>query len=176
MQRHALKAFSLTLDMKLFLALLIIFSAVAIIAFVLIPAGPRQDAYRKRQVMTPNEIEFFGRISRALPSMHVCPQVAMHALIEPTSTNSQARLVDFRRISQKVVDYTIFDAQWTIVAIIELDDRTHLAGRDAVRDSFTGAAGVRTLRYQSRSKPAESQIAADIGAIRMAAATSSIGS
>lgn len=162
--------------MKLFLALLIILSAVAIIAFVLIPARPRQGVYRKRQVMTPNEIEFFGRISRALPGMHVCPQVAMHALIEPTSTKSQARLVDFRRISQKVVDYTIFDAQWTIVAIIELDDRTHLAGRDAVRDSFTGAAGIRTLRYQSRSKPAEPQIAADISAIRMAAATSSTGS
>lgn len=171
MPGHALKAFCRTLDMKLFLALLIIFGAMAIIAFVLIPARPRQSAYRKRQVMTPNEIEFFGRISRALPGMHVCPQVAMHALIEPTSTNSQARLVDFRRISQKVIDYTIFDAQWTIVAIIELDDRTHLAGRDAVRDGFTSAAGISTLRYQSRSKPAESQIAADISAIRMAAAT-----
>lgn len=151
--------------MKILIAFLIIFVAVAIIAFILIPARPRQAAYRKRQVMTPNEVEFFGRISRALPGMHVCPQVAMHALIEPTSTNSKAHLVDFRRISQKVVDYTVFDAQWTIVAIIELDDRTHSAGRDAIRDGFTSAAGIRTLRYHSRSKPAESQIAADISAI-----------
>jgi hypothetical protein len=177
MQGHALNALCCTVDMKLFLAFLIIFVAAAIIFFVLVPARPRQGAYRKRPVMTPNEIEFFGRISRALPGMHVCPQVAMHALIEPTSTNSQARLVDFRRISQKVVDYTIFDAKWAIVAIIELDDRTHVAGRDAIRDGFTGAAGIRTVRYQSRSKPAESQITADISAIRTAAAAASpIGS
>ncbi|MBY0241735.1 MAG: DUF2726 domain-containing protein [Burkholderiaceae bacterium] len=156
--------------MKLFIALLIILCAIAIIAFVLMQARTRQAAYRKRRVMTPNEVEFFGRITRALPGMHVCPQVAMHALIEPTSTNSKARLVDFRRISQKVVDYTIFDSQWEVIAIIELDDRTHLVSRDVIRDGFTSAAGIRTLRYQSRSKPAESQIAADISAIRAVAA------
>lgn len=152
--------------MKLLLSVLIIFVAVAIISMVLLSARLRYAAYRKRQVMTPNEMEFFGRIGRALPGLHVCPQIAMHALIEPTSANSKTRLADFRRISQKVVDFTVFDAQWAIVAIIELDDRTHLAGRDAIRDGFTSAAGIRTLRYQSRSKPDESQIAADISAIR----------
>jgi hypothetical protein len=160
--------FPATAHMKLFLALLIILGAIAIITFVLVPARPRQPAYRKRPVMTPNEIEFYGRITRALPGMHVCPQVAMHALIEPTSTNSKIRLVDFRRVSQKVVDYAVFDAHWEVVAIIELDDRTHLVSRDAIRDGYTGAAGIRTLRYQSRAKPAETQIAADVRAIQAA--------
>jgi len=162
--------FPATVNMKLFLALLIILGATAIIIFVLAPARPREAAYRKRPVMTPNEVEFYGRISRALPGMQVCPQVAMHALIEPTSQNGKTRLVDFRRVSQKVVDYAVFDDLWCLVAIIELDDRTHLASRDAVRDGFTGAAGIRTLRYQSRAKPAQEQIAADIRAVQAAAA------
>jgi very-short-patch-repair endonuclease len=156
--------------MKLFYGLLIILIAAAIIAFVLVQAKPRQAAYRRRPVMTPNETEFYGRIVRALPGLHVCPQVAMHAIIEPTSTNSKTRLVDFRRVSQKVVDYAVFDAQWTVVALIELDDRTHVASRDAVRDSYTAAAGIQTLRYRSRAKPLEAQITADVQAIQLAAA------
>lgn len=158
-----------TAHMKLLLAALIVLVAATAIAFVLVPARPRVAAYRKRRVMTPNEIEFYGRIIRALPGMYVCPQVAMHAVIEPTSSNSKTRLVDFRRISQKVVDYTVFDAQWSVVAIIELDDRTHVISRDAIRDGFTSAAGIRTLRYQSRAKPGEAQIAADVHAIQTAA-------
>lgn len=156
-------------NMKLFYALLIVLGAAAIIVVILMPAKQRQGAYRRRPLMTPNEVEFYGRISRALVDLHVCPQVAMHALIEPTSMNSKTHLADFRRVSQKIVDYAIFDLQWALVAIIELDDRTHLASRDAIRDGFTGSAGICTLRYQSRVKPVEAQIAADIQAIRVAA-------
>jgi len=162
--------FQAIVDMKLFLALLIIIGALAIIIFILVPTRPREAAYRKRPVMTPNEVEFFARLSRALPGMHVCPQVAMHALIEPTSMNGTTRLADFRRVSQKVVDYAVFDEQWLLVAIIELDDRTHVASRDAIRDRLTGAAGIRTLRYQSRAKPAQEQIAADVRGVQAAAA------
>ncbi len=148
--------------MKLLTAFFIVAAAAAVIWFVLVPRQAAQQRYHRRAVMTPNEMEFYGRIARALPGMHVCPQVAMHALIEPTSPDAKLRLIDFRRISQKVVDYAIFDAQWALVLVIELDDRTHVASRDAIRDGYMSAAGIRTLRYQSRSKPGEAQIAADV--------------
>lgn len=157
--------------MKIFLAILIILVAAAIIAYVLISSRPKPPAYRRRAVMTPNELDFYERLTRALPGLHVCPQVAMHALIEPTSTHSQTRLRDFRRVSQKVVDFAVFDAQWAIVLVIELDDRTHVASRDAVRDGYMSEAGIRTLRYRSRAKPGDAQIAADILAVQQAAAT-----
>lgn len=156
--------------MKLIYASLVILIAGAIILFVLMPRSVRQPAYRRRAVMTPNEVEFFGRIARALPGLHVCPQVAMHALIEPTSTNAKTRLLDFRRVSQKVVDYAVFDAQWSVVVVIELDDRTHVASRDAARDGYMAAARIHTLRYQSRAKPTEAQLSADVHAVQAAAA------
>jgi len=159
---HGLPLHFLTAQMKLLTAFFIVATAAAIIFYVLLPRPAAKQRYRRRAVMTPNELEFFGRIARALPGMHVCPQVAMHALIEPTSPDAKVRLIDFRRISQKVVDYAIFDAQWTLVLVIELDDRTHVASRDAVRDGYMSSAGIRTLRYQSRSKPSEAQIAADV--------------
>jgi len=156
--------------MKTFLALLIILVAAAIIAYFLVSSKPKEPAYRKKAVMTPNELEFHARLVRALAGLHVCPQIAMHALIEPTASHAQTKLRDFRRVSQKIVDYTIFDSHWSVVAVIELDDRTHIASRDAIRDSFMSAAGIRTLRYQSRSKPTEAQIAADVRALQLAVA------
>ncbi len=48
----------------------------------------------------------------------------------------------------------------TIVALIELDDSTHVASADRKRDAITKAAGYQTLRFQSRQKPTEHEIAA----------------
>jgi hypothetical protein len=107
--------------------------------------------------MTGNELEFFGRLCRALPRELVLPQVAMSALIEPVSRGKSYQS-DFRRISQKRVDYAIFTRDLRLLAIVELDDRTHRAGRDAVRDRMVASAGIRTLRFQSRRKPDEAQI------------------
>lgn len=169
MHARALNAFYRpSLHMKTFLALLIILAAAAIIAYILW-SKPKEPAYRKKAIMTPNELEFHARLVRALVGLHVCPQIAMHALIEPTSTHAESKLRDFRRVSQKIVDYAVFDAHWAVVAVIELDDRTHVAARDAIRDSFMSAAGICTLRYQSRSKPSEVQIAADVRALQRAA-------
>jgi very-short-patch-repair endonuclease len=46
------------------------------------------------------------------------------------------------------------------VAVVELDDRMHDAKADRQRDAITRAAGYQTIRYQSRQKPSESEIAA----------------
>ncbi len=47
-----------------------------------------------------------------------------------------------------------------IVALIELDDRTHVACADRQRDELTAAAGYKTIRVQSKQKPTEAEIAA----------------
>ena len=40
----------------------------------------------------------------------------------------------------------------SLVAIVELDDRTHLAAADVRRDAYTASAGIRTLRFESKNK------------------------
>lgn len=120
--------------------------------------------YRKKPILTPNETEFYFRLLSALPNYFIFPQVAMSALIEPKTGQAKARKYAFYRISQKVVDYAVYKVdpmmqeKLTLVAIIELDDKTHIASKDKIRDSYLSNAGITTIRYQSKNKPSKNQI------------------
>lgn len=118
--------------------------------------------YRRRQLMTANEQEFFGRLRTALPDHLVFPQVAMSAIIEASSSDGKKAHRDRLRIAQQRVDYLIVDARGDIVVVVELDDRTHSAARDQVRDKRLTQAGIKTVRFQSRDKPAPDAIRAAI--------------
>ncbi|MFM0051497.1 DUF2726 domain-containing protein [Caballeronia grimmiae] len=131
---------------------------VAIVA-VIASKAVAKPRYRAVPLLTSNEKEFFERLRRALPEALIFPQVAMSAIIEPISNGKQGT-IDFRRISQKLVDYAVYDRQLALVAVVELDDRTHDAARDAVRDGYLASAGIRTIRFQSKAKPDENGIRA----------------
>ncbi|MES2898669.1 MAG: DUF2726 domain-containing protein [Pseudomonadota bacterium] len=138
---------------------LIVVVIVAIIAVVLTVAlkgargKERAGAYRRRKLMTDNELEFFGRLVSALPDHYIFPQVAMSALLEAASSDKRKSHSDRLRIAQQRADYIVCTKGCDMVAVIELDDRTHSTTRDQVRDSRLEQAGIRTVRFQSRSKP-----------------------
>ena len=140
------------------IAFLLLAGLAAVLLEMTRSASPR---YRARALMTGNELEFFRRLRRALPDEYIFPQVALSALIDPVSKGKQFQY-DFRRISQKRVDYAIYTPDLRLVAIVELDDRTHSTTRDAQRDRFTASAGIRTVRFESRRKPDEAQIRAAV--------------
>jgi hypothetical protein len=145
-----------------FLVLLVAF--ILAVLFVLTKLKLAKPGYRAIPIMTANEVEFFGRLCRALPAHYVFPQVAMAALICPAGTSKSNRGA-FWKISQKRVDFAIFKKEMELVCLIELDDRTHLAAKDKERDSITECAGIRTLRWQSKSKPSEEAIRTAVNAL-----------
>ena len=115
--------------------------------------------FEKKPILTENEKEFFGRLLRALPDFHVFPQVAMGAILDAREKNDFRRRMSLRgRFDRKIVDFVVADEELEIVAIIELDDRTHDAEKDAIRDSMTNDAGYRTIRWESRNKPSLAEI------------------
>jgi hypothetical protein len=116
-----------------------------------------QPCFTSRALMTPNEIEFFGRLRDALPEHYVFPQIAMSALLDPVA-KGKAGYADFLRIAQKRIDYGIFTAGFQLVAIVELDDRFHNRVKDLQRDGFAASAGVRTVRFLSTRRPDREQI------------------
>ena len=140
--------------------------AVAMTAGLL--ARQRLSRYAPQAVMTGNEADFFFRLVRANPNGYVFPQVAMSALIAPVARGSKSRLLAFRRISQKRVDYALYTNKLELICVVELDDRTHDPSRDAVRDSYLESAGIVTLRWLSTLKPSEVEIRARLEQVRPA--------
>lgn len=118
----------------------------------------RTGAYRRRDLMTANEREFFGRLVAALPDHYIFPQVALSALLEPSSGNAKTAYGDHLRIAQQRADYVVCTKNGAVVAVVELDDRTHSRAKDQLRDSRLEQAGIRTVRFQSRQKPTPAAI------------------
>ncbi len=117
---------------------------------------------QRKPLLTPNETEFFHRLQRALPSYHVFPQVSFAAFLTDDGKLSRNSKWSLRaRFDRKIADYVICErGSLKIVALVELDDITHSASADRQRDAMTKAAGYQTLRFQSRQKPTETEIAA----------------
>ena len=130
------------------------------------PKAEKPWRVRARPLLTDNELEFCHRLEDALPGFRVLVQVSMGAIMEPDLDDEEAsepgRYLSVRgRFAQKVLDFVIVDDEYRIVALVELDDSTHDADRDAERDRITGMAGYLTIRYDSRNKPEPEEIRDD---------------
>lgn len=131
----------------------------AVLNFVL---GARVGKYRARALMTDNELEFFFRLSKALPHHLVFPQVSLQALVEAASADKKTAHADRLKIAQQRADYVVCNPAGAVLVVVELDDRTHEGKRDAVRDARLKQAGIKTVRYQSKTKPSLAVIQQDI--------------
>ena len=147
--------------MKTLLVIVILLMLAAVFAAVLFKGTKgtnRSGSYQRRKLMTDNELEFFGRLVAALPDHYIFPQVAMSALIEAASGNKKQAHSDRLRIAQQRADYVVCTKSGDVVAVVELDDKTHSHAKDQLRDSRLEQAGVRTVRFQSRNKPTPAAI------------------
>lgn len=110
-------------------------------------------SYKAAALMTENERDFFVRLVDALPDHYIFPQVAMGALIVPASSDKKLAHVDRLRVAQQRVDFVVCDRACKVTAVVELDDRTHQGAKDQRRDERLNQGAIRTVRFQSQSKP-----------------------
>lgn len=134
----------------------------AVAAALLRGRRPWLARIQRKPLMTANEKEFFARLQRALPGHLVFPQVSFAAfLTDDGKLSSQKRWAIRARFDRKIADFVVCDrSTLEIVAIVELDDRTHSSAADRKRDELTKAAGYQTIRFQSKQKPTDAEIAA----------------
>lgn len=155
----------------MFHTIVIVLLLVAVIAVVLgltylqsIAGKGKSSQFVSKAPLSPNEQEFFWRLNEALPEHPVLAQVALGALVtakaQPGIKGSWRSAQN--QIDKKIVDFVILDDDLRVIALVELDDRTHTASKDAARDAMTQSAGYVTLRYDSRAKPAPAKIRADV--------------
>lgn len=139
--------------MKIPILVVVLFAVGIVLAVAWLKGSGKAGAYKARQLMTGNEAEFFGRLVAALPDHYIFPQVAMSALIEAASDDKKKAHSDRLRIAQQRVDYVVCDRICQVVAVVELDDKTHSRMKDQMRDTRLMQVGIRTVRFQSKSKP-----------------------
>lgn len=115
-----------------------------------------QQKIHPRRVITAFESRMFQRLKRAFPEYHILAQVAFSALI--TSQDLKIR----NQFNRKVTDFVLLDASLQVIAIVELDDPSHLGKEniDAQRDAMLNEAGYRVFRYTDI--PSTRQLQADI--------------
>jgi very-short-patch-repair endonuclease len=134
----------IAMDMKSPAVLLALLAGILLVV-ALLKASTRNAIERpkRKRVLTEREQAMCNRLMQALPNLHVMPQVAFSALI--TARTRQAR----NTFDRKVADFVICDGYYDVVAVIELDDRSHLGNedRDARRDHLLTAVGYRVIRY-----------------------------
>ena len=119
-------------------------------------AGRTAGQFKAKRLLTANELEFIGRLESAAPELRFHAQVSMGAVLDPAVPKSDGRAyMSIRgRFAQKIIDFVAQDKKTgDIVAIIELDDRTHNETKDAKRDTMLASAGYRTIRWNSKNKP-----------------------
>jgi Protein of unknown function (DUF2726) len=119
---------------------------------------PRKPRFRRQPVMTANEREFYGRLAAACPDCQIWPQVPILALVRPDAkTGTRAFWLAFRAISNTRVDWVIA-RDMEVLAVVELDDRSHDPRKDARRDQVLRSCGYRVIRFASHRRPTPQQI------------------
>lgn len=123
--------------------------------------------YYKSKPLTDTEQLFYSRLLEALPEYVVLPQVQLSRFIK---VKKQASQFEYNRwfypIAQQSVDYLICERDFSILAAIELDDRSHTGfdseKRDQKKTLNLGLAGIKLIRWHVESMPGADEIRASI--------------
>jgi hypothetical protein len=136
--------------------------ALVVAAVILRSGKPSLARIQPKPLLTANENEFFHRLQRALPSYQVFPQVSFAAILtDDGQLSRKSRWSPRAKFDRKIADFVVCErGSLQIVALIELDDRTHNASADRQGDAITKTAGYQTFRFESKQKPSEKEIAA----------------
>ncbi|EZP51336.1 DUF2726 domain-containing protein [Sphingomonas sp. RIT328] len=115
-------------------------------------SGPAPVA---KPFLSAREAAMLDVLEQLLPHCRIHAQVAMGALLEaPRVAGRKRRPADRNAFAQKIVDFVAQDrTTGAILALIEVDDRSHKAARDLARDAMTSKAGYRTVRIPAGTKP-----------------------
>jgi hypothetical protein len=119
--------------------------------------------YYARRLMSAREQQVFNALKRALPDLQIHSQVSLSAIVG--IKGKRDNLVWLNKINQKRLDFVVCDQAATVLAVIELDDRSHDDPRrskaDQDKDAALSAASIRLLRWNATSIPSFDEIAAE---------------
>ncbi len=157
------------------MSLLLILAVVALILGVLFVAAALARAkqagggdapwpfYAKR-VLSPPEQVLYHRLVAALPEQIVLAQIQVSRVLGVKKGHNFMEWNN--RINRLSYDFLVCGKDATVIAAIELDDKTHTKAdrieTDQKKDKATSAAGVRLIRWNVKDLPDAATIRAQV--------------
>ena len=146
-------------------AAVIVLSLVAVIAFLRRPGLTKALPVTAKPLLSKPEQVLYGRLVRAFPGHIILAQVALSQLLVVARRDSSGSAQSLsNRFRQLVADFVVCAPDFTAVAVIELDDRSHgrrvQRERDQRKDQFLQAAGIKVIRVAVADIPNEAALRA----------------
>lgn len=129
----------------------------------------RDAVFFKKDLLSEIEQSLFHRLKEACPDKIVLAQVSMSALVGIKKSPSWK--AQFNKISRKYVDFVLCRPDFSIDAVIELDDKTHEQydrwKSDDVKNVAFKNAGIKLVRFKAKELPSVEQIKAAIDSVHL---------
>lgn len=159
--------------MKTLLLLLFVLAVLAVVGLLVLKklgllngggSGP-WPFYVKKPLSQPEQV-LYHRLIRALPEHIVLAQVQVSRVL---GVKKGSKFHEWNnRINRLSYDFVVCGKDSTVIAAIELDDKSHdsasRVGTDAKKNKATSDAGLRLVRWNVRSLPSEDAIRGEISA------------
>lgn len=148
------------------LIVLAVLAVLLLLAYLKARQGRKGTGNTTRYYGTPvlSEVEqtLFHRLREAWPEMIVLAQVAMPAMVNVRKPINPEYWTLFNAIRGKHVDFVICNPDFSVRAVVELDDGTHeredRKKSDEIKDATFAAIGMPLMRFHVRSMPSVEQI------------------
>jgi hypothetical protein len=115
------------------------------------------EYYSKKPMSDVEQVAYWRLKEACGADKVVLSQVAFSSFIKTKGRDKAARS-GYARARQKVADFVICNKDFSIIAIVEVDDSTHSAEKDKARDAITESAGIPTFRIEAKKLPSAEEL------------------
>jgi len=151
-------------------AVVIALAFLGMLAFQRRPGRAEAFPVTAKALLSRPEQLLYGRLVRAFPGHIILAQVALSQLLVVTRSDSDGNTQSIsNRFRQLVADFVVCAPDFTALAVIELDDRTHgrkvQRERDQRKDRFLREAGIKVIRVAVADMPSEAALRALVAVV-----------
>jgi very-short-patch-repair endonuclease len=121
---------------------------------------PKAPSVTAKPLLSRPEQLLYARLMRAFPGHVILAQVALSQLLKVNHRDARySRQSISNRFRQLVADFVVCAPDFTALAVIELDDRSHSRNvqreRDQRKDLYLQSAGIKVIRVLATDMPNE---------------------
>ncbi len=117
-------------------------------------------AISSKPLLTTTELKFSHLLDEANPTLRVMYQVALYQTIK--IRDFPGSIETWNKLNRLTFDFVLVDRESNVVAVIELDDKSHVGAtsvkRDQKKDELMKFLGKPLLRFQSSDMPSVDEL------------------